>query len=99
MARKTIAGALLMLLFSINPSVRAQELPEGSECQRLGTHLQAGARAVTMLSKPTGPEGFRAFRQAVASAAKKAGDAALASRVEALEPGKVVPPESSSLAS
>lgn len=81
------------------PSVRAQELPEGSECQRLGNHLQAGARAVTMLSQPSGPEGFRAFRRAVASSAKKAGDAGLASRVESLEPGKPVASESSSLAS
>ena len=99
MTNKTIAGAVLTLLFSMNSSVQAQELPEGSECQRLGTHLQAGARAVTMLSAQTGAEGFRAFRQAVASSAKKAGDAGLASRVEALEPGKAVPSESSVLAS
>lgn len=88
-----------MLLFFMISSVRAQELPEGSECQRLGSHLQAGARAVTMLSEHNGPKGFRAFRQAVASSAKKAGDAALAFRVESLEPGKAVAAESSSLAS
>jgi dipeptidase D len=99
MIKKTITGAVLTLLFTMVSSVRAQELPEGSECQRLGAHLQAGARAVTMLSEPAGPKGFRAFRLAVASAAKKAGDAALASRVESLEPGKAVSPESSSLAS
>lgn len=98
MTTKTIAGAALALLFMAS-SVRAQELPEGSECQRLGSHLQAGARAVTMLSEHSGPKGFRSFRQAVASSARKAGDSALASRVEALEPGKTVPSESSSLAS
>lgn len=98
MILKTIAGAVFTLLLTIS-SVRAQELPEGSECQRLGTHLQAGARAVTMLSEPTGPKGFLAFRKAVASSAKKAGDAGLASRVEALEPGKPVASESSTLAS
>ena len=96
---KTIAGAVFTLLFTMVSPVRAQELPEGSECQRLGSHLQAGARAVTMLSEPSGPKGFRSFRQAVASSAKKAGDAALASRVEALEPGKAVAAESSTLAS
>lgn len=52
-----------------------------------------------MLSEHSGPKGFRAFRQAVANSAKKAGDAALASRVESLEPGKAVAGESSSLAS
>src|SRR5215207_7426619 len=98
MTNKTIAGAVFTLLFMVS-SVRAQELPGGSECQRLGAHLQAGARAVTMLSEHSGPKGFRAFRQAVASAAKKSGDAGLASRVESLEPGKPVPSESSSLAS
>lgn len=99
MTRKTITGAVLTLLLFTVSSVRAQELPEGSECQRLGSHLQAGARAVTMLSEPSGPKGFRAFRQAVASSAKKAGDAGLASRVESLEPGKAVASDSSSLAS
>src|SRR5690349_8729935 len=99
MIKKTITGAVFTLLFTMISSVRAQELPEGSECQRLGAHLQAGARAVTMLSEAAGPKGFRSFRQAVAAAAKKAGDAALASRIESLEPGKAVSPESSSLAS
>ena len=99
MTNKIIAGAVLTLLFSIVLPVRAQELPGGSECQRLGAHIQAGARTVTMLAAQTGPNGFRVFRRAVASSAKKAGDAGLASRVEALEPGKPVASESSSLAS
>jgi dipeptidase D len=98
MTIKTIAGAVFTLSFLVS-SVWAQELPGGSECQRLGAHIQAGARAVTMLAAQTGADGFRLFRQAVASSAKKAGDAGLASRVEALEPGKAVPSESSSLAS
>jgi dipeptidase D len=76
--------------------VRAQE---GSECQRLGAHIEAGARLMPRIAAQTGPDGFRLFRQAVASSAKKAGDAGLASRLEALEPGKAVPAESSTLAS
>src|SRR5215210_5140967 len=99
MINKTTTGAVFTLLFTLGSAVQAQELPGGSECQRLGNHLQAGARAVTMLAAQTGPDGFRAFRKAVASSAKKAGDTGLASRVEALEPGKAVPSESSSLAS
>ncbi len=47
----------------------------------------------------TGADGFRLFRQAIASSAKKAGDAGLASRLEAMAPGKAVPAESSALAS
>lgn len=99
MTSKTTAGAVFALFLAAVPSVLAQELPEGSECQRLGNHLQAGARSVMMLSEFSGPKGFRAFRQAVASSAKKGGDAGLASRVESLEPGKPVPAESSTLAS
>ncbi|HVG10367.1 MAG TPA: Sapep family Mn(2+)-dependent dipeptidase [Thermoanaerobaculia bacterium] len=99
MINKMTAGAVFTLLFTLVPSVQAQELPGGSECQRLGAHLQAGARAVTMLAAQTGPDGFRVFRKAVASSAKKAGDAGLVSRVEALEPETAVPAESSTLAS
>jgi dipeptidase D len=99
MANKTIAGAVLTLLFSLNSSVQAQELPGGSECQRLGAHIEAGARMMPRVAAQTGADGFRLFRQAVASSAKKAGDAGLASRVEALAPGKAVPAESSTLAS
>lgn len=99
MTRKTSIGAVFALLLSAIPAARAQELPEGSECQRLGNHLQAGARSVMMLSEFSGPKGFRAFRQAVASSAKKGGDAGLASRVESMEPGKAVPAGSSTLAS
>ncbi|HWN43413.1 MAG TPA: M20/M25/M40 family metallo-hydrolase, partial [Thermoanaerobaculia bacterium] len=99
MTNKTIAGAVLTLLFSLNSSVQAQELPGGSECQRLGAHIEAGARMMPRVAAQTGADGFGLFRKAVASSAKKAGDAGLASRVEALEPGKTVPSESSSLAS
>ncbi|HET9227958.1 MAG TPA: hypothetical protein VFR31_14885 [Thermoanaerobaculia bacterium] len=88
MTTKTIAGAVLAVLFMAS-SVRAQE-----ECQRLGSHFQ-----VTTLSESSGPESFRSFLQAMAASAKKAGDAGRASRIEALEPGKTVPSESSSLAS
>jgi predicted dipeptidase len=52
-----------------------------------------------MLAEWSGPAGFRAFRRAVAGAARKAGDTGLAGRVEALEAGKPVPPESAWLAS
>ncbi|HWM89568.1 MAG TPA: Sapep family Mn(2+)-dependent dipeptidase [Thermoanaerobaculia bacterium] len=100
MTNKTIAGAVLALFLSILPAARAaQELPEGSECQRLGSHLQAGARSVMMLSEQTGPKGFLAFRRAVTASATRGGDDDLASRVRALEPGKAVPSESSTLAS
>lgn len=99
MTNKTIAGAVFTILLPFLPAARAQEPPEGSECQRLGSHLQAGARAVMMLSEHSGPKGFRSFREAVASSARKGGDADLAAQVGSLEPGKPVPPGSSSLAS
>jgi len=98
--RKATAGAVFASLLPLAMAARAQEaVPGGTECQSLGSHLQAGAQAVTTLPPPTGPKGFQAFRKAVAGAARKAGDAALADRVEALEPGKPVPPGSASLAS
>lgn len=95
--KKTIAG----LVFCLLPlTAHAQDsVPGGTECQGLGAHLGAGAMAVTRVSEPTGTRGFQAFRQAVAGAARKAGDADLAGRVEALEAGKPVPPESAGLAS
>ncbi len=102
---KTIAGAALALSLAAVPFALAQNTqqePKGSECQRLGNHMQAGARAVTTLSEPTGPKGFLAFRQAVAASARKAGnagDTGLAGRIESLEPGKPVPSESGILAS
>src|SRR5689334_1416607 len=96
MTKKTIAGAVLMLLFSMNSSIQAQE---GSECQRIGAHIEAGARLMPKIAARTGADGFRLFRQAVAKSATKAGDNGLASRVEALEPGKPVASRSSSLAS
>jgi dipeptidase D len=96
--RKTIAGVVFACLLPL--AVHAQDsVPGGTECQSLGNHLQAGAQAVTMLSEWSGPRGFQAFRRAVAGAARKAGDADLAGRVEALEAGKPVPPESARLAS
>jgi dipeptidase D len=91
--RKTIAALTACLL---PLAVHAQQ---GTECQSLGAYLGAGAQAVTRVSEPTGPRGFQTFRQAVAGAARKAGDADLTGRVEALEAGKPVPPESASLAS
>jgi dipeptidase D len=101
--RKSIAGALAAT--AAIAAIAACLLPlaahaqQGTECQSLGAHLQAGAQAVTMLSEWSGPRGFQAFRRAVAGAARKAGDAGLAGRVEALEAGKPVPPESARLAS
>lgn len=92
--KKTIAGVVLASLLPL--AVHAQQ---GTDCQSLGAHLQAGAQAVTRVSEPTGPRGFQAFRQAVAGAARKSGDADLAGRVEALAAGKPVPPESTGLAS
>jgi dipeptidase D len=86
---------VIFLLALADPSL-AQE---GSECQQLGAHLQAGAQSVMMLAEHNGPKGFRSFRTAVAKAARRSGDATLAGRIEALEPGKPVPAESSSLAS
>src|SRR5215218_1072062 len=99
MTNKTIAGAVLTLLLSLISSAQAQELPGGSECQRLGAHIEAGARMMPRVAAQTGADGFRLFRQAIASSAKKAGDAGLASRIEALAPGKAVSSESSTLAS
>lgn len=97
--KKTTAGAVFALFLAVVPFAHAQEPPKGSECQRLGSHLQAGARAVTTLSEPTGPKGFLAFRQAVASSARKGKDAGLAGRIESLEAGRPVPSESGTLAS
>jgi dipeptidase D len=95
--KKTIAGALAAITACLLPlAVHAQK---GTECQSLGNHLQAGAQAVTRVSEPTGPRGFQTFRQAVAGAARKAGDVDLAGRLEALEAGKPVSPESARLAS
>ncbi|HYN19846.1 MAG TPA: Sapep family Mn(2+)-dependent dipeptidase [Thermoanaerobaculia bacterium] len=87
---------VVIFLLSLAAPSLAQE---GSECQQLGAHLQAGAQSVMMLSEHSGPKGFRSFRTAVAKTARRSGDAALAGRIEALEPGKPVPAESSSLAS
>ena len=98
---KTIAGAALAFCLAVVPVAHAQtaqQEPKGSECQRLGSHLQAGARAVARLSEPTGSKGFLVFRQAVASSARKS-DAGLAGRIDSLEPGKPVPSGSGTLAS
>ncbi|HEX3127750.1 MAG TPA: Sapep family Mn(2+)-dependent dipeptidase [Thermoanaerobaculia bacterium] len=96
--KTTIAGLVFTCLLPL--MVHAQEsVPGGTECQGLGAHLGAGAMAVTRVSEPAGPRGFQAFRQAVAGSARKAGDADLAGRIEALESGKPVPPESAHLAS
>ena len=92
--RKTIAGAITACLLPL-----AAHAQQGTECQSLGVYLGVGAQAVTRVSEPPGPRGFQAFRQAVAGAARKAGDSDLAGRVAALEAGKPVPPESASLAS
>ncbi|MES1245588.1 MAG: Sapep family Mn(2+)-dependent dipeptidase [Acidobacteriota bacterium] len=94
--KKTLAVLAAVTACLLPLAARAQE---GTECQSLGAHLQAGAQAVTRVSEPTGPRGFQTFRQAVAGAARKAGDAGLAGRIEALEAGKPVPPESAKLAS
>lgn len=99
---KTTAGAVFALFLAAAaaaPVAHAQQEPRGSECQRLGSHLQAGARAVASLNEPTGPKGFLAFRQAVASSARKGGDAGLAERIESLEAGRPVPAASATLSS
>lgn len=99
---RTIPGAVFALLLAVASLGHAQSAPQeprGSECQRLESHLQAGARAVASLSEPTGPKGFLAFRQAVASAARKGGDAGLADRIDSLETGRPVPSASAMLAS
>jgi dipeptidase D len=95
---KTIAGLVLTCLLPL--TLHAQEsVPGGTECQSLGVYLGAGAQAVTRVSEAAGPKGFQAFLQAVAGAARKAGDADLAGRIDGLAAGKAVPPESAKLAS
>ena len=95
MIKKTIAGAVFALLFV--SSVQAQE--KGSECQRLGPHLEKGAEVAAGIAEYTGQRGFQAFLEAVSDSAKEAREGRLASRVSSLKPGKTVSSQSSSLAS
>ncbi len=89
MNAKTLLAALLLLPASASAA---------PACQSLAPHLDAGGKAVHVIAEWTGPLGFQHYRKTVAGSLREAGAADAAAKVEALEPGRPVPPESSDLA-
>jgi dipeptidase D len=90
MNAKTLLAALLLL------PTAASAAPT---CQSLAPYLAEADKAIHMVAEWTGPLGFNAYRRVVAGSLRNAGQNRLAARVEALEGGRPVPPQSSDLAS